>query len=55
MKANEPILVAFAELGYIGKKSNAQLDDKTANITGLWTKYARDLNDAGYYNGKLPR
>lgn len=52
MKANEVIAVAANELGYIGKKSNAQLDDKTANITGKYTKYARDLYEAGYYGGK---
>lgn len=43
--------IAKAELGYTGKKSNDQLDDKTANITGKFTKYARDLYEAGYYNG----
>ena len=55
MKANEVITVATNELGYIGKKSNAQLDDPTANVSGNYTKYGRDLNDNGYYNGKLPR
>ena len=51
MKASDLIRIAEAELGYIGKKSNKDLDDKTANIVGKYTKYARDLNEAGYYNG----
>lgn len=51
MKVSDLIKIAEAELGYIGKKSNMDLDDKTANIVGKYTKYARDLNDAGYYNG----
>lgn len=51
MKASELIAIAEAELGYIGKKSNKDLDDKTANIVGKYTKYARDLFEAGYYNG----
>lgn len=45
------ITIAKTELGYTGKKSNDQLDSKTANITGKFTKYARDLYEAGYYNG----
>ena len=51
MKSNDVLRIAADEFGYIGKKSNADLDDKTANITGKFTKYARDLNAAGYYNG----
>ena len=51
MKANKVIAVATNELGYIGKKSNAQLDDKTANVSGNYTKYGRDLYAANYYNG----
>jgi hypothetical protein len=36
--------IAKGELGYIEKKSNAQLDDKTANAgSGNYTKYWRDL------------
>lgn len=46
------IACAEAEVGYIGKQSNARLDDKTANIRGLYTKYARDLDNLGYYNGR---
>lgn len=42
--------IAIAELGYKEKKSNAYLDDKTANAGDKnWTKYARDLHAAGYY------
>lgn len=51
MTAKDIITLAAEELGYIGKKSNKDLDDKTANITGKFTKYARDLYAAGYYNG----
>lgn len=40
------------QVGYIGKKSNAQLNDKTANIRGLFTKYAAELDSLGYYNGR---
>lgn len=44
--------IAIAELGYCEKASNSQLDDKTANAgKNNWTKYARDLHQAGYYNG----
>lgn len=42
--------IARAELGYMEKETNSQLDDKTANAgDGNWTKYARDLHSAGYY------
>ena len=50
--AKEVIAVALAELGYKEKESNSQLDSKTANAgDGNYTKYARDLAAAGYYNG----
>lgn len=40
-------------MGYREKASNASLDDPQANAGGSnWTKYARDLAAAGYYNGK---
>ncbi len=43
---------AAAEIGYREKNTNAQLDDPAANPGNKnWTKYARDLHDAGYYNG----
>lgn len=44
---------ARTEIGYLEKKSNAQLDSKTANAGyGNWTKYARDLDLINFYNGK---
>lgn len=44
--------LARGEIGYLEKATNACLDDKTANAgPGNWTKYARDLAQAGYYNG----
>lgn len=46
------LAIAAAEIGYKEKASNSQLDDKTANAgSNNWTKYARDLYAAGYYNG----
>lgn len=51
MRATELLAIAEAEVGYIGKKSNSQLDEKNANLRGKYTKYARDLYEAGYYNG----
>lgn len=48
------LATARAEIGYIEKDTNAQLDDKTANAgDGNWNKYARDLDALGVvYNGK---
>lgn len=38
------LLIAETEIGYLEKKSNSQLDDKTANAgSNNYTKYARDL------------
>lgn len=52
-QANKVIEIALAEVGYKGKKSNSQLDNKTANTSGKYNKYARDLdNISGFYNGK---
>lgn len=46
------IAIAVAEIGYHEKASNSNLDDKTANSgNGNFTKYSRDLAEAGYYNG----
>ena len=48
-------LIAAAEeqVGYIGKKSNAQLNDFKANAGGKFNKYARDLDALGdFYNGR---
>ena len=50
--AQRVIDIALAEVGYREKASNAALDDPLANAgSGNWTKYARDLAAAGYYNG----
>lgn len=52
--AKDVIKVAEGEIGYHEKASNKQLDDKTANSgSANYTKYARDLNKAGYYGGSL--
>lgn len=51
-KASDVIKIALAEVGYKEKASNSQLDNPTANAgSNNYTKYARDLRDAGYYNG----
>lgn len=43
---------AAAEVGYLEKKTNAQLNDKTANAgSANFTKYARDLDKLKFYNG----
>ena len=59
MNKNEAIakLVACAknQVGYLEKRSNAQLDDKTANAgSANWNKYARDIDNKypNFYNGK---
>ena len=50
--ASKLIEIATKEVGYLEKKSNSQLDSKTANAgRGNYTKYARDLNNAGFFNG----
>ena len=50
---NKVLQVAEAEIGYLEKKTNANLDDKTANAGDKnYTKYARDLDALGFYNGK---
>lgn len=50
--ASKAVAIAAAEIGYHEKASNASLDSKTANSGGNnYTKYARDLYAAGYYNG----
>lgn len=54
MKCTAPnlIAIAVAEIGYMEKETNAQLDNKTANAGDEdYTKYSRDLRAAGYYNG----
>ena len=54
MSCEKVIKVALDEVGYLEKKTNKQLDDKTANAGyGNYTKYARDLdNIKNFYNGK---
>ena len=52
LTAENLLNIARAELGYKEKASNSSLDSKTANAgSNNWTKYARDLAAAGYYNG----
>lgn len=45
--------LAYSQIGYHEKESNAQLDDPTANAGDQnWNKYARDLDKlGGFYNG----
>jgi len=43
--------IALAEEGYLEKATNKNLDDKTANAGfNNWTKYARDLDNIGFFN-----
>lgn len=51
---NKLIEVAKAEVGYLEKKTNSNLDSKTANVgKNNYTKYARDLDKiVDFYNGK---
>lgn len=45
--------IALAEVGYLEKKDNSQLDDKTANAgKENRTKYARDMDALNFYNGR---
>lgn len=44
--------VAAAEVGYLEKATNADLDSKTANAgSNNYTKYARDVANTNWYNG----
>lgn len=48
--ASDLVAIARAEIGYLEKKSNANLDSKIGNAGSKnYTKYARDLHKAGYY------
>ena len=48
--AKQLLEIAAAEIGYKEKKSNSQLDDPSGNAGAKdFTKYARDLHAAGYY------
>ena len=50
--AAEVLKIAASQIGYKEKKSNKDLDSFTANAgSGNYTKYARDLYIAGYWNG----
>lgn len=51
MKTVEKLLqIAAGEIGYREKETNSQLDSKTGNAGNEnYTKYARDLHAAGYY------
>lgn len=46
--------IALAEVGYLEKANNSNLDSKTGNAGNAnFTKYARDIDRiAGFYNGK---
>lgn len=46
--------LAWSQIGYHEKETNAQLDDPAANAGDQnWTKYARDLDSMdGFYNGR---
>ena len=47
------IATAGDQVGYFGKKTNAQLDEFKANPGGRFNKFARDLDALGdFYNGK---
>lgn len=47
------IAAAEDQVGYFGKRTNAQLDDFKANAGGKFNKYARDLDALGdFYNGR---
>ena len=59
MNKNEAIAklvnCAKSQVGYLEKRSNAYLDDKTANAgSNNWNKYARDIDNKypNFYNGK---
>lgn len=45
--------IALNEVGYVEKATNSNLDSKTGNAgSGNYTKYARDLDNISFYNGK---
>lgn len=53
--ASKVLQIAAGEIGYKEKKSNSQLDNKTANAgSSNYTKYARDFDQKfpNWYNGK---
>ena len=47
------IATAGDQLGYMGKRANANLDEFKTNAPGLFNRFARDLDALGdFYNGK---
>lgn len=45
------VSLALAEVGYLEKASNKDLDSKKANAgSGNYTKYSRDMDKLGYFN-----
>lgn len=49
---DEVLRIAAGEVGYCEKATNASLDSPTANAgSGNYTKFARDMWAAGFYNG----
>lgn len=51
--AKDVIKIAEAEVGYLEKASNSNLDSKTGNAgSANYTKYARDLDAITFFNGK---
>ena len=53
MTSERLVEIAMCEIGYKEKASNKYLDDPEANAgKGNYTKYARDLDAIGFYNGK---
>ena len=46
------IRIAAAEVGYIGHGSRSDLDNTAGDGKAKYTKYARDLDAVGYFNGK---
>lgn len=56
MNMLQVIKVAQNEVGYLEKASMSQLDEKTANAGNAnITKYARDLDAIGFFNGRKQR
>ena len=52
MNADKVIAIAKSQVGYLEKATNSNIDSFTGNAgSNNWTKYARDLAAAGYYNG----
>lgn len=51
---SDVVRIARNEIGYHEKRTNANLDMKTApnDGAGNYTKYARDLDAISYFNGK---